>query len=180
MLPHGKTETKTSSDTVTIFLQQFFPDTYKLGDREEFETRDDEKLSEFCRRMKIEKNINSLALLNSENWDGPTLLNLPKQSWLAIRESNDEEDGKKYYTGYSSDLKYDPNRTVHSWRLTDGDFLFFKDNDVPLKDLSEEEIKKFKEEEDKKRVNKMKATSYGGAREESLVIKQQDVAIDDL
>jgi len=132
----------------------------------------------FCDRIKAATKINSLALLNAENWDGPTLLSLPKLSWIQIKE-RDEEDSKRYY--YSYDLKYDPNRTVQSWRLSDGDLLYFRDNDVAVKELTEDETKKLKDDEEKKRMNKAKASSSSySSREESLVIKQADVAIDDV
>jgi len=47
--------------------------------------------------------------------------------------------------------------------------------DIELRELTDDEKKKIKEDEDKKRVSKYKSTS---SKEESLVIKQVDMTID--
>jgi len=170
MLPEDQTETKTSNDQVYFFLQQFHPETFTLGPRFEFETRDSEKLVSFVQRVKDHTGVKSLAFYNCDSWDDVKLLDL---KWVEIEESDRVNSN-------SSKFVYAPDRTVLSWRITDGDLYLYKDASVPLKELSDEEKKKIKEEEDKKRKMRLAHRATYSSREESLVIKQKDVGIDDV
>jgi len=171
-LPEGKTETKTSERTVVIFLQPFHPETFSLGERFEFETDNDEKLGSFRDRICDLTGITHLGLV-PERWEGPKLYVVPDLDWIDTTKSKKERE--------SSHRKgYDPNHSVSSLNLTDGDLLLYKNFDVPLKKLTEEEQKKMKIEEEKKRMNRANNTFYSWRlREENLVIKTQDVALDD-
>jgi len=170
MLPEGETETKSSADQNIFFLQQFLPDKFELGPKFEFEAADAEKLGSLIQRIKEKTGLKTLSLYSCDNWDDTKLLSIPDLKWIDV-----DIDGSE-----SGSRKYDPNRTVLSWRISDGDLYLFKDTSVPLRVLTEEEKSKIKEEEDKKRKARIASRfTYNSSREESLVIKQKDVGIDD-
>jgi len=170
MLPEGQSETKTSNDQVFFFLQQFHPDKFELGQRFEFEVRDSEKLSSFVQRIKQHTGINSLAISVCDHWDDPKLL---EAKWTEIIESDKPQS-------HVSKLVYAPDRTVLSWRISDGDLFLFKDSSVPPKTLTDEDKQKLKEDEDKRKKQRMVSRNSYSSREESLVIKQKDVGLDDI
>jgi len=173
MLPEGETETKTSNDHIVFFLQQFHPDKFELGPKFEFLTSDAEKLGSLVQRIKTHSGINTISLHSCDNWDDAKLLSIPEAKWTDITDEPTE--------GRNDSKKYDPNRTVLSWRIADGDLYLFKDFTAPLKELTEEEKTRIKEDDEKKRKARMAGrVSYHSSREESLIIKQKDVGIDDV
>jgi len=175
ILPEPETETKTNNDQVYLFMQQFYPDQFKLGPRFEFQTNDNEKLGSLVQRIKAQTGINNLSLHNCDGWDDIKLLSVPDLRWNDVAEETPEN--RHMYTK----LVYAPDRTVKTWRISDGDLYLYKDASVELKQLTDEEKKAIAEEEEKKKKARAVARSYApSSREESLVIKQKDVSIDDV
>jgi len=147
-LPEDVTETKTSSKDKFIFLQQFFPQTFSLGPRFEFQTNDDERLSVFRDRICDLAEIDSLGVVSGEHWNtGAKLLLIPKLSWTVTRKGElsksqpeREDDDDAYFQ------TYDPTRPVSSLSLSDGTLLLFRDMKDPLKVLTEADEKGIKED----------------------------------
>jgi len=175
MLPAEETESKTNSDQVVFFLQQFFPEKYMLGPKFEFKTNDNEKLGSLVQRIKTQTIIENLSLHSCDSWDDIKLLSVPDLRWTDVVEETPEN--KNSY----AKLVYAPDRTVKTWRITDGDLYLFKDANAMLKELTPEDKKAIMEEEEKKKKARAVARSYApSSREESLVIKQKDVGLDDV
>jgi len=153
VLPEGKTETKTSEEVVVLVLRQFHPDRYELSPPIEFDANKDEKLGEFRDRISKLAGISpsSLALASVEYFDIQKILRIPTHLKWIPRAEDDTEHHSKYarYSSYSYDT-YDTNRLVRTLNLSDGNMLLFRDLSVPLKQLTEEEEKKIKEDEESK------------------------------
>jgi len=137
-----------NSDQVIFFMQQFYPDQFKLGPKFEFKTNDNEKLGGLVQRIKTDTGINNLSLHSCDSWDDIKLLSVPDLRWTDVVEETPEN--KHMYTK----LVYAPDRTVKTWRITDGDLYLFKDASVELKQLTDEEKKTVVEEEEKKKKSK--------------------------
>jgi len=181
VLPEGKTETKTSEEVVVLVLRQFHPDRYELSPPIEFDANKDEKLGEFRDRISKLAGISpsSLALASVEYFDIQKILRIPTHLKWIPRAEDDTEHHSKYarYSSYSYDT-YDTNRLVRTLNLSDGNMLLFRDLSVPLKQLTEEEEKKIKEDEEAKRQAKIRQ-QYSSRKEERLDIKIADVSISD-
>jgi len=113
--------------------------------------------------------VKALAINICETWEDPKLMDA---KWVEITESDKQDSPGK--------LVYAPDRTVLSWKIRDGDLFMFKDSSIPTKELTEEEKKKIKDEEDKRRKLRLAFRNQYQSREESLVIKQKDVGLDDI
>jgi len=96
ILPEGKTETKTSEDTVVIILRQFHPDKYELGPSWEFDAYNDEKLGDFRDRISTLTSIPaaSLALASADLFDIQKILRVPSLKWHP-RADDSEPNEKK-------------------------------------------------------------------------------------
>jgi len=157
-LPEGQSEIKTNSEMAIIFIQQFHPDTFTLGERIEFDTRDEETLVEFKRKLASFTKVINLGWASAEGWDGLKLLNITQLKW---------------FNGTEDDFL---NKTVHSLGLSDGDLLFYKDTTVPQKELTEDEKKQIQIEEARQEASQKSAYHR---KEEHFKITIQDVGIDD-
>eukprot|EP01125_Pyxidicula_operculata_P002363 TRINITY_DN12247_c0_g1_i1.p1 TRINITY_DN12247_c0_g1~~TRINITY_DN12247_c0_g1_i1.p1 ORF type:complete len:1243 (+),score=262.55 TRINITY_DN12247_c0_g1_i1:103-3831(+) len=178
-LPKGQPEMKKSKDDdIVIFLQEFDPKTFTLGPKFEFLTHEDEKLGTFRDRICEEVKINSeLGLVQADKFDGISPLSVPGMTWVkAIKgqQSIDKSEADDAST-------YDPQLTVRSLRLCDGDLLLYRDFQIPLKELTPEEEKVIKENHKKKISSITTITTVSSSRrEENLVIKATDLSIDDI
>jgi len=156
ILPEGKTETKTSDDTVVIILRQFHPENYELGIPWEFDAYKDEKLGDFRDRICKITGIPSLSLARADQYSIQKILQIPYFKWYPKLEEEEDsvvhhpEKRVRTYTSYQ-DVTYDPGCFVRSLNLSEGSILLYRDLGVPLKILTEEEEKKIKEDEEKKR-----------------------------
>ena len=126
--------------------------------------------------------IHDLGVVPGDQWSNPRVLSIPKLAWTHTRkvcnwdfivftfqycnfqgekentkpagDRFDDDPAKMYQYSYNrNEPTYDPNRTVRSYNLSDGDLLLFRDMNVPLKVLTDAEEKKIREDEDKARYD---------------------------
>jgi len=97
-----------------------------------------------------------------------SILAIPKLKWYPSFPETDSPNTKYY----SHNL--DSNPSIHSLHIEDGSILVCRDLSVPLKKLSEADIKKINHDEELKRRDKYKLQS---SREERLFINITDVPI---
>jgi len=157
-LPQGQTEIKTSIDMVIIFLQQFHPDTFTLGERVELDTRDDQSMADFKEKLTAFTGVQNLGWASADTWDGLKLLNIAQLKW---------------YNGSEDDFQ---TKTVRSLGLSDGDLLLYKDTTIHPKQLTDDEKKQIQVEEARQEANQKSAYHR---KEEQFKITIQDVGIDD-
>jgi len=132
-LPEGQTENKKDRDDIIFFLQEFHPETWSLGDRVEFCTNDDEVLTIFRDRIADKTKTKKIGLVSGGDWSGPKILSIPRLSWNvppssveAIEALNTRVFGGK----------------VRSLGISDGDLIIFRNMEIPLVELSDEQKKK--------------------------------------
>eukprot|EP01129_Flabellula_baltica_P012396 TRINITY_DN559_c0_g1_i1.p1 TRINITY_DN559_c0_g1~~TRINITY_DN559_c0_g1_i1.p1 ORF type:complete len:738 (+),score=226.01 TRINITY_DN559_c0_g1_i1:355-2568(+) len=183
ILPEGETETKKSKAEIVVFMQQFIPEKYELGEKFEMITTNSEDLEDFRKRITETTGVENLGLISQDRWDTTKLLSLGRTNWYKPKgwkkeNGEDEEDSSDSSSDYHYTTRTNPmyragNNTVRKLKLRDGDLVIFTDLSVPLKELTTEEKNKLQELENS---HKKKYTRRGG--EEQLQIKQQDVEID--
>jgi len=162
-LPNGETETK-EKDEIVFFLQQFFPQDYTLGERWEFKTTEEELLVDLRTRISEKTGIKNIGLAQCSSWSGPELLNIPKLAW------------NKHNSGYMH--SYFAGK-VRSLALGDGELVMFQDMDAMLAELTPEQQKKLKAEDEKKRnaLHASRSHHHHQVAEAKLVIHQKDVQL---
>jgi len=171
-LPDGEKETKNHKDTIVFFLQEFFPETFQLGKRFEFETNDDEEISNFKDRLSKKTGINHIALASGESWVGHPILEIPTLRW----QDSVPENASSYYC------------RVLSLHISDGTLVLFKDASKELCTLDEETKKQLLETDKKRRHNLLHASRSHSSKslgrrmggEQAVRIKEKDIVLDDV
>jgi len=173
ILPENQKEDKITDEHLVLILRQFYPDKYELGNVIEITVHKDEKIIDIKSRIAdiIGIPLEQLTLATAESWDIQNILLLPKLAWYP----RPQEDKKDKYNKYTDIL--DPNKPIRSLTLEDSNILLCRDLLVPRKILTTAEERKIMEDEEKKRMMKMRST-YNRI-EERLDIKIADVSIID-
>jgi len=162
-----------------IILRQFHSDKYELGNQWEFDLHKDEKLGTFRDRISSITGISSISLAPADLYEVQDILHIPSLKW----HPDPDEDAKHSYTSYYYYDRYDPSRLVRSLNLSDGDMLLYRDLNIPIKKLTNEEERKIKDEEEKKKQIRKRAIAsayYASRKEERLDIKIADVQLSQL
>jgi len=167
-LPPGETESKTNNDIAIFFLQEFHPETFKMGVPFEMSTTDEESLTSFRQRISEKTKIQNIGLVSGGNWPGRPVLEIPSLNWKVAPKDNETAENES-------------KSKVRSLYITDGDLIFFKDTTKELKELTKEEQIALRKEDASKR-NKI---AMGGSRfrnhaeqkESKLVIQQKDFTL---
>jgi len=173
ILPENQKEDKLTDDHIVLILRQFYPDRYELSHSIEYTVHKDEKIIDIKSRIAslVGIPLESLTMATADSFDIQAVLRLPKLNWYP-RPTEDKRDEHKY-RAYSDIL--DPNKPLRSLILDDGSILLCRDITVPRKILTSAEERKIQDEEEKKRMLKMRTTHY--RREERLDIKIADIDI---
>jgi len=174
-LPENQSEDKLTDDHIVLMLRQFYPDKYELGNVIEITVHKDEKIIDIKSRIAgiIGITLEQLTMAVTDIYDIQFVLHLPKLPWYPRPQEDKKESHKhKQY----SDI-YDPNRPLRSLQLEDGSILLCRDLSIPRKLLTPSEEKKIMDNEEKKRMLKMRTVN--NRREERLDIKIADVSIID-
>jgi len=153
ILPPGKVEDKTNRDTVVSFFQQFFPETYDLGEKFELNVEFDEDLEHLQKRLAELTQCQNIQFQESERFDNISILNLKNDSpWFKVKEQK-----------------------VRVLRPRDGSLIIFKNGDAIYKELTPSERNKIKDKESALKGS----TKYYQRTEKHLKIIQQDVELED-
>jgi len=178
-IPNGEIKVK---GNIVIFIQQFFPSRYEVGDVHEISTTNDEELDGLRKRITELTGCKNVVLTIGERWESCKLMNIyslysfkPSMKGTDEKEeSSDDED--EYLRSKGINIKKTTS-TIYSVRrlnCRDGEIVYFWDNSEELKKLTDEE----------KRALILKERALKGKtryrdREESLHIKEKDVNIED-
>jgi len=139
-------------DSLSLFIQQFFPSKYEVGPKLELILSENTPIPEFKRMLSTKYDIKNVGIAKAPGlWPGPDLLDVPNLDW------------DRQIPEYISSVQVGTLGTAPLY-LRDGDILYFRDNDEPLKELSKDEKRKHEKEAQSK-----KRTTYY-AKEEALTI----------
>eukprot|EP01119_Soliformovum_irregulare_P023222 TRINITY_DN8089_c0_g2_i3.p1 TRINITY_DN8089_c0_g2~~TRINITY_DN8089_c0_g2_i3.p1 ORF type:complete len:1165 (-),score=386.65 TRINITY_DN8089_c0_g2_i3:60-3554(-) len=130
-----------------LTCQQFLPAKFEVGPRFQVAVTDEMTVAEFRKYLGEKFNIEHVGLYKPF-YNTDDLLDIPKASWdrfFSLKKV--DEDGS----------------LLSVWNLREGDLVFFRDNDEPLRTLTPEEIKDIK-----KKSAKSKNRYY--SKEEALTI----------
>jgi len=178
-IPNGEIKVK---GAIVIFVQQFFPSRYELGEVHEIATSHEEELDSLRKRITELSGCQYVTLTLGEKWESYKLLNIPKMITFKPKiekkkeESDSNEDSEdEIKRRIPRHMYQNPIYTVRRLQVRDGDIVYFWDNTEELKQLTNEETRSLtlKERGLKSRKNKYQD------REESLHIKEKDVGIED-
>jgi hypothetical protein len=141
-----------SEDSLSLFVQQFYPSKYEVGQKVEMILTETTPISEFKKMIASKYDIKNVGIAKAPGlWPGPDILDVPTLDW------------DRQIPEYISSVQVGTLGTAPLY-LRDGDILYFRDNDEPLKELSKDEKRKFEKEAQSKR----RTTYY--AKEEALTI----------
>jgi len=181
-IPNGEIKVKGS---IVIFVQQFFPSRYELGEVHELATSYEEELDSLRKRITELTECQNVTLTLGEKWESYKLLNIPKlfsfkpkiekKKEESENDSQDDESDDEIKSRIPRHMYQNPIYTVRRLQVRDGDIVYFWDTTEELKELTTEETRSLmlKERGLKSRRNKYQD------REESLHIKEKDVGIED-
>jgi len=169
-LPENQIEEKNSDQDIIIIVRQFFPDKFELSVPVEVKIQKTDKITET--KVKISQLVSippeQLSVALTSYYELNSILTIPKLKWFPPLPDGDSPNTKYY----SHNL--DSNQSIHSLHIEDGSILVCRDTSVPLKKLSEADIKKINHDEELKRRDKYKLQS---SKEERLSINITDVPI---
>jgi len=133
---------------VWIFVQQFFPSKFSVGERYEILIEKNSSIDDLKKLLSAKFAIKHLGITTkSVDWPGVPLLNVPDLYWDESKSSG-------------------MSRTYYSMSYVEGECIYFKDNKESLKELSPEEKKELEKE-----VNKAKRVTHTYRhKEEALTI----------
>jgi len=176
ILPEGETEKKTSLIEIVVFVQQFIPELYELGEKFEMIVTNNQELDEFRSQITEKTGVTNIGFVSQDRWDTTKVLSLAKANWVAPKELKKEEDPDSDSDSddpYRHLNKYaNQENKVRKLKLRDGDLVIFRDLKAELKELTKEELSKLQELENK---NKRQGSRHG---EEQLQIKEQGIDVD--
>jgi len=175
ILPENQIEDKVSDDHMVLMLRTFHPGKYELGNVIEITVHKDEKIIEIKSRIAniVGIPVEQLTMATADSFDIQNILRLPKLSWYP-RPQEDKKDSHKHR--HLTDI-LDPNKPLRSLMLDDGSILLCRDLSIQRKTLTPSDERKIMEDEEKKRMLKMR-TIYN-RKEDRLDIKIADVSIID-
>jgi len=164
--------------SVQIFVQQFFPSKYEVGDVFDVCINVDEELDALRKIITEKTGCKNVVLTIAERWESYKLLNIYSNSNSfkpTPTTQPQEEDSSSNSDDELLRSVQNPKHTVRRLQPRDGEIVYFWDNEEPLKKLTEEEKKSLilKERGVKNRRSRF------NDREESLHIKEKDVKIED-
>jgi len=177
ILPENQKEEKNSDEDIIIILRQFFPDKYELSSPIEIRLKKYDKIVDT--RLRISEAIGippeQLSVAQTDYENSQKILSIPNLIWYPPPQDSDTPKSHKAYY-YSS---VDPNKPLSTIsHIDDGSVLICRNLSVPLKKLTDEDIKKISNEEEQKR--QMKFIRSHHRKEETLSINIKDVPIFDV
>eukprot|EP01103_Thecamoeba_quadrilineata_P008368 TRINITY_DN1811_c0_g5_i1.p2 TRINITY_DN1811_c0_g5~~TRINITY_DN1811_c0_g5_i1.p2 ORF type:complete len:578 (+),score=134.00 TRINITY_DN1811_c0_g5_i1:1756-3489(+) len=136
-----------TANTVTPFLQKWNPDKYTADEKFELTLSKDMPLSDLKAELSTISGIPSenIGLARGQGWLTPSALEIPNLVW----------DRPNYYSNGPSPISMSP------LYLRDSELLLFRDNTLPLKELTTEE---------RNALRKKEASSRRGNEEKALTI----------
>jgi len=172
-IPSGEIKVK---GNLVIFIQQFFPSKYELGDVHVIATTNDEELDSLRNRITDLTGCNNVVLTLGDRWEYKILNIYNLNSYKPKSEDDNEDSSEEEYLKSRGIVIKNPTYHVRRLNLRDGEMVYFWDNKEELKNLTEEEKRSLMLKE---RSEKAKKSSYKDREEVSLHIKEKDVNIED-
>jgi len=131
-LPNGMVEEKLSPEFVVVFLRQFLPSKYELGDLFEVCLFLEEGLKDLREKITEITGCKNVSIAEGDRWDRIKLSSVTRMKWFKPNNT----DGELLYS-------------ISNLNIRDGDVVLFMDDNEPIKELSEEEKRKIRIKENK-------------------------------